>query len=151
MVKSSNDLVNGTFAVVVGDLFSNGVQHSMPWLVAMTLVVVVDLLTGLRKCWMIGEPIRWSKGYRATLSKLVCYWAFACGAVMVQEACDNAYPIAMWACLSVIAIEGVSIVGNILKPHGVDINIVNLIKAIGKKHDVDLDKVVTKKKKVGGK
>ncbi|MGN1157622.1 MAG: phage holin family protein [Agathobacter sp.] len=150
-MKSSNDLVNGTFAVVVGDLFSNGVQHSMPWLVAMTLVVVVDLLTGLRKCWMIGEPIRWSKGYRATLSKLVCYWAFACGAVMVQEACDNAYPIAMWACLSVIAIEGVSIVGNILKPHGVDINIVNLIKAIGKKHDVDLDKVVTKKKKVGGK
>lgn len=150
MVRTSNDLVNGTFAVVVGDLFSNGVQHTMPWLVAMTLVVVVDLLTGLRKCWMLGDAIRWSKGYRATLSKLVCYWAFACGAVMVQEACDNAYPIAMWACLSVIAIEGVSIVGNILKPHGIDINIANLIKAIGKKHDVDLDKVV-KKKKVGGK
>ena len=150
MVKTSNDFVNGTFAVVVGDLFSHGVQHTMPWLVAMTLVVLADLLTGLRKCWMLGDAIRWSKGYRATLSKLVCYWAFACGAVMVQEACDNAYPIAMWACLSVIAIEGVSIVGNILKPHGIDINIANLIKAIGKKHDVDLDKVV-KKKKVGGK
>ena len=108
MVKTSNDFVNGTFAVIVGDLFSNGVQHTMPWLIAMTLVVLADLLTGLRKCWMLGTDIRWSKGYRATLSKLVCYWAFACGAVMVQEACDNAYPIAMWACLSVIAIEGVS-------------------------------------------
>ena len=73
MVKTSNDFVNGTFAVVVGDLFSNGVQHTMPWLVAMTLVVAVDLLTGLRKCWMLGTDIRWSKGYRATLSKLVCY------------------------------------------------------------------------------
>ena len=40
--------------------------------------------------------------------------------------------------------------GNILKPHGVDINIVNLLKAIGKKHDVDLNGVV-KKKKVGRK
>ena len=150
MVKTSNDFVNGTFSVVVGNLFSNGVQHTMPWLIAMTLVVLADLLTGLRKCWMLGTDIRWSKGYRATLSKLVCYWAFACGAVMVQEACDNAYPIAMWACLSVIAIEGVSIVGNILKPHGVDINIVNLLKAIGKKHDVNLDNVV-KKKKVGRK
>ena len=35
--------------MIVGDLFSNGVQHTIPWLVAMTLVVVVDLLTGQRK------------------------------------------------------------------------------------------------------
>ena len=41
MVK--NNFVNGTFAVIVGDWFSNGVQHSMPWLIAMTLVVVVEL------------------------------------------------------------------------------------------------------------
>ena len=152
MVKNQAivDASGGGIVAVLGNIYQHGVEQSLPWLIAMTLVVVVDLLTGLRKCWMLGTDIRWSKGYRATLSKLVCYWAFACGAVMVQEACDNAYPIAMWACLSVIAIEGVSIVGNILKPHGVDINIVNLLKAIGKKHDVDLNSVV-KKKKVGRK
>ena len=141
-----NNFVNGTFAVIVGDWFSNGVQHSMPWLIAMTLVVVVDLLTGLRKCWMLGIDIRWSKGYRATLSKLVCYWAFACCAVMVQEACNNAYNIAMWACLSVIAIEGISIVGNILKPHGYSINLQVLAKNIGKRYGVDTDGVIHKTK-----
>ena len=147
MVKTSNIFVNGTFTVIVGDWFSNGVQHTMPWLVAMTLVVVVDLLTGLRKCWMLGIDIRWSKGYRATLSKLVCYWAFACGAVMVQEACNNAYNIAMWACLSVIAIEGISIVGNILKPHGYTINLQALAKNIGKRYGVDTDGVIKKNEK----
>ena len=146
MVKTSNNFVNGTFTVIVGDWFSNGVQHSMPWLIAMTLVVVVDLLTGLRKCWMLGIDIRWSKGYRATLSKLVCYWAFACCAVMVQEACNNAYNIAMWACLSVIAIEGISIVGNILKPHGYTINLQALAKNIGKRYGVDTDGVIRKTK-----
>ena len=145
MVK--NNFVNGTFTVIVGDWFSNGVQHTMPWLIAMTLVVVVDLLTGLRKCWMLGIDIRWSKGYRATLSKLVCYWAFACGAVMVQEACDNAYPIAMWACLSVISIEGISIAGNILKPHGYTINLQALAKNIGKRYGVGTDGVIRKTKK----
>ena len=145
MVK--NNFVNGTFTVIVGDLFSNGLQHTMPWLIAMTLVVVVDLLTGLRKCWMLGIDIRWSKGYRATLSKLVCYWAFACCAVMVQEACNNAYNIAMWACLSVIAIEGISIVGNILKPHGYTINLQALAKNIGKRYGVDTDGVIKKTKK----
>ena len=146
MVK--NNFVNGTFAMIVGDLFSNGVQHTMPWLIAMTLVVVVDLLTGLRKCWMLGIDIRWSKGYRATLSKLVCYWAFACCAVMVQEACNNAYNIAMWACLSVIAIEGISIVGNILKPHGYTINLQALTKNIGKRYGVDADGVIKKTRKM---
>ena len=146
MVK--NNFVNGTFTVIVGDWFSNGVQHTMPWLIAMTLVVVVDLLTGLRKCWMLGIDIRWSKGYRATLSKLVCYWAFACCAVMVQEACNNAYNIAMWACLSVIAIEGISIVGNILKPHGYTINLQALAKNIGKRYGVDTDGVIKKTRKM---
>ena len=147
MVKTSNNFVNGTFTVIVGDWFSNGVQHAMPWLIAMTLVVLVDLLTGLRKCWMLGIDIRWSKGYRATLSKLVCYWAFACCAVMVQEACNNAYNIAMWACLSVIAIEGISIVGNILKPHGYTINLQALAKNIGKRYGVETDCVIRKTKK----
>ena len=66
---------------------------------------------------------------------------------MVQEACNNAYNIAMWACLSVIAIEGISIVGNILKPHGYTINLQALAKNIGKRYGVDTDGVIRKKKK----
>lgn len=143
-MSSTHDAINGGFAVVVGHLYHHGVAHSLPWLVAMTAVVMVDLFAGLRRCWLVGEEIRWSKGFRATISKLITYWAFALGAVCVQEACDDVYPIAMWACLSVIAIEGMSILGNILKPHGINLNVVQLIKSIGKKADIDMEKVVTK-------
>ena len=67
---------------------------------------------------------------------------------MVQEACNNAYNIAMWACLSVIAIEGISIVGNILKPHGYTINLQVLAKNIGKRYGVDSDGVIKKTRKM---
>lgn len=141
------DASGGGLVAVLGNIYQQGVEQSMPWLIAMTLVVIADLCVGLRRCWMTNEVIRWSKGFRATMSKLVCYWAYSITAVCVQVACDNAYPLAMWACLSVIAIEFVSIIGNILRAHGLELNVVNLFKSIGKKVDVDMDGVVTKSKK----
>ena len=141
------DASGGGLVAVLGNIYQQGVEQSMPWLIAMTLVVCVDLAVGLRRCWMTKEPIRWSKGFRATISKLVCYWAYAICAVCVQVACENAYHLAMWACLSVIAIEFISIIGNILRAHGLELNVVNLFKSIGKKVDVDMDGVVTKSKK----
>lgn len=140
------DAVGGGAVTVLGSIYHQCVEQSMPWLVSMTLIVLVDLLTGLRKCWMMDDEIRWSKGFRATISKLVCYWSFAICACMVQVSCDNEYAIAKWACLVVIAIEGISIIGNVLKPHGVNINAIRLLKNLGKKADLDLEGVVTEDK-----
>lgn len=140
------DAAGGGLVAVLGNVYTQGVEQSMPWLIAMTLVVIVDLATGLRKCWMTKEEIRWSKGFRATISKLVCYWAYAICAVFVQVACENAYPIAMYACLSVIAIEAMSIVGNILSSHGIEVNKAGLIKSLGRKVEIDMDGVVKNKK-----
>lgn len=136
------DLVGGGFSVVVGNLYTQGVTQALPWLVAMTFVVLIDLLTGLRKCWMLGEEIRWSKGMRCTISKLITYWAFAVGAVMVDVASGADIEIAKWCCLLVCAIEGMSIVGNILRPHGITISIKGIMHAIGSKVGADLDGVV---------
>lgn len=141
------DASGGGLVAVIGNIYQQGVAQSLPWLIAMTLVVCVDLAVALRRCWMTKEPIRWSKGFRATISKLVVYWAYSITAVMVQVACGNEYPLAMWACLSVIVIEFISIIGNILRAHGLELNVVNLFKSIGKKVDVDMDGVVTKSKK----
>lgn len=147
MVKVS-EAVAGGFTAIVSAIYQQGVEQSLPWIVAMTCVVLVDLATGMRKVWLMGvEKLRWSKGVRCTMSKLVTYWAFAVGAVMVDYASGCEYAIAKWACLLVCAIEGCSIIGNILRPHNVEINVFKLIKNIGKKYDVDMDGVVTKSKK----
>lgn len=143
----TNDLIAGSFTAIVGNMYQQGVTEALPWIFAMTAVVIADLCTGIRKCWMMGEEVRWSKGIRCTMSKLITYYAFVVCAVLVNVASGSELGIAKWACLGVCAIEGMSIAGNILKPHGIDLNIVNLIKSIGKKVDVDLDEVVSCKPK----
>lgn len=142
MIRNS-DLVNGGFAAIVGNIYQQGVAQSLPWLIAMTCVVIVDLCTGMRKVWLMGEePLRWSKGVRCTMSKLITYWAFAVGAVMVDVASGADIEISKWCCLLVCAIEGLSIIGNILKPHGITISVKGIMHAIGSKTNIDLDQVV---------
>ena len=148
MVKTSNNFVNGTFTVIVGDWFSNGVQHSMPWLIAMTLVVVVDLFAGVRCAWLMGERIRWSTGVRRTLSKLITYISFVVCAVMINVASNTEFDIAKWACLFICAVEGFSVAENIIKPHGYSINLQALAKNIGKRYGVDTDGVIKKTRKM---
>ena len=144
------DASSGGFAAIVGSIYERGVEEAVPWLIAMVCVVVVDLFAGVRCAWLMGERIRWSTGVRRTLSKLITYISFVVCAVMINVASNTEFDIAKWSCLFICAVEGFSVAENILKPHGFDINLVNLIKAIGKKHDVDLNGVV-KKKKVGRK
>lgn len=148
----NSDLVNGGFAAIVGNIYQQGVSQSLPWIIAMTFVVLVDLCTGMRKVWLLGdEPLRWSKGIRCTMSKLITYWAFVVGAVMVDMASGSDIEIAKWCCLFVCAIEGLSIIGNILKPHGITISVKGIMHAIGSKTNIDLDGVVKEDKKKGGK
>ena len=136
-------MIEGGFVTVVGSMYSQAVGELLPWLLAMTMVVVVDLLTGLRKVWLMKvHTLRWSKGIRTTMSKLVTYWAFAVGAVLINVASGGEYAISKWACLLVCAIEGCSIVSNILKPYGIDISIQGILHAIGSKTNIDLDDVV---------
>ncbi len=138
----SSDLVSGGFVAIIGGIYQDAVSACVSWLIAMTCVVMCDLFTGMRKAWLVGEELRWSKGFRQTLSKLITYWAFAIGAVMIEVACKSDVPIAQWCCLVVCAIEGMSIVGNILRPHGITISVKGIMHAIGSKLNVDLDGVV---------
>lgn len=68
---------------------------------------------------------------------------------VVDVAAHGEGSIAKWACLFVCCVELVSIVENILKPRGIDINLAKLIAVVfGKKFDVakkDIEEVFEKK------
>lgn len=146
-MNKGSDMVNGGFIAIVGSIYQQGIAEIITWLIAMSFVVLADLCTGVRKAYLMGEHLRWSKGMRDTMSKLITYYAFVVGAVMVDIASGKDIIIAKYACLAVCAIELLSIMGNLLKPHGININLANLFKVVGKKvAKVELDKVITEDK-----
>ena len=72
------------------------------------------------------------------------------GSVMMDMC--NQYGIDKWACLLVCFIEGCSIIGNILKPKGIDFNLLNAFREVGKatfkkaQMEVDTDRIFEKEK-----
>ena len=105
----------------------DGINTMAPWLVALTLVVVTDLVAGCRKSLKLGIHVSVSTAARETMGKLVVYWAFVLMVASIEVATGHKYHIAMWGCLLICAFEGLSIVGNILKPTGIDLSLGNII------------------------
>lgn len=99
--------------------FPDIVQTMTPWLITMTAVVLCDLTFGIRKSVKLGIHVSPSLAFRETMGKLVVYYAFVLTVSCVEWASGHSYKIAMWACLFVCAIEGLSIIGNLLKPYGI--------------------------------
>ena len=105
----------------------DGINTMAPWLVALTLVVLTDLVAGCRKSLKLGIHVSVSTAARETMGKLVVYWAFVLMVASIEVATGHKYHIAMWGCLLICAFEGLSIVGNILKPMGIDLSLGNII------------------------
>lgn len=105
----------------------DGINTMAPWLVALTLVVLTDLVAGCRKSLKLGIHVSVSTAARETMGKLVVYWAFVLMVASIEVATGHKYNIAMWGCLLICALEGLSIVGNILKPMGIDLSLANII------------------------
>ena len=72
---------------------------------------------------------------------------------MICVASGEQYGIDQWSCLLVCFIEGCSIIGNILKPKGIDFNLLGAFREIGKatfrkvNMEVDTEKVFVEEKK----
>lgn len=105
----------------------DSINTMAPWLIALTLVVLTDLIAGCRKSLQLGVHVSVSTAARETMGKLVVYWAFVLMVASIEVATGHKYNIAMWGCLLICAFEGLSIVGNILKPMGVDLSLGNII------------------------
>ena len=147
-----NNTVQGSFAGIASAFIGQTLSHMIPWLMVTAAVIVCDLAFGVRKSLIMGEEVRFSRAVRNTMGKMVTYFAFVCMVCMICVASGEKYGIDKWACLLVCFIEGCSIIGNILKPKGIDFNLLGAFREIGRatfrrvNMEVDTEKVFVEKK-----
>lgn len=148
--KAIHQVTAGIFAPIAGSFVIDSLQMMIPWLIAMFCVIICDLVTGVRKSLLMNEQIRFSRAWRATMGKMVTYFSFVVMVVMIQKASGMSVRIDTYACLFVCFIEGCSIISNILKPKGYNINLVAAISVFAKKvfcvDKEDMGDVITKDK-----
>lgn len=139
----------GYYSVVLAGFFRESIGHIIPWMVVAACVILCDLVVGLRKSLMMGEEVRFSSACRRTIGKIVSYFTFVIMVAVIDVAANGGGEIDKWACLLVCLIEFASIMSNILKPKGYDVNFAKLIALVfGKKFVVekkDLEDVFEKK------
>lgn len=120
--------VTGGFAAIASQFISESIGHMIPWLMVTGAVILCDLVFGIRKSLLMDEEVRFSSAIRRTMGKCVTYFAFVVMVAMIDVAAGGDKQIDKYACLLVCLIEGISIVGNLLRPKGYNVNV---IKAVG--------------------
>lgn len=118
----------------------------LPWIFVMLTVVTCDLIAGIRKSLKLDIHVSWSMAFRETMGKMVVYVAFVLMVAMIDAASEHSFSIAMWGCLFICALEGGSIISNILKPYGIDITPKSIVKTfsihVGHFTDEEADELV---------
>lgn len=132
MKQSVIDGVTCGFAATATQFVQESIGHMIPWLMVTGAVIVCDLICGIRKSLMMGDEVRFSSACRRTLGKMVTYFAFVVMVAMIDVAAGNNGQIDKYACLLVCIIEGVSIIGNILRPKGINVDVVKAIALLFK-------------------
>ena len=90
----------------------------------------------------MGEQVRFSRAVRRTMGKMVTYFSFVFMVVMINKASGSRYDIDVYSCLMVCFLEMCSIISNILKPKGIELNIVEAFRLIfGKTLKVDKEDI----------
>ena len=143
--------VQGGFASIATAFVMESLEHMIPWLMVMFMVILTDLAFGVRKSMAMHEKVRFSRAVRCTMGKMVTYFAFVCMVCMMNVAMGGGMKIDMYSCLLVCFIEGCSIIGNILKPKGVDLNFVGMLRVMASKatkvDKKDMEGIITEHKK----
>ena len=138
----------GGYSVVLAGFLQESIGHVIPWIIVTFFVILCDLVVGIRKSLMMGEDVRFSTACRRTIGKFVSYFTFVVMVAVVDVAANGGGSIDKWACLLVCFIEFSSIMGNILKPKGYDVNLAKLIAVIfGKRfgvHGKEIEEIIEK-------
>ena len=138
------------FGAIAAAFVHESLAAMIPWLFAMGAVVFLDLVSGIAKCLKLRYKITISKFCRDSIAKFTTYFGFVVAACMIQTAADMEAELAEWCCLTVMAIEGISIFGNILKMKGYDLNFNKVVELIvSRRFGIDeekLDGMITKTK-----
>ena len=132
-----NHTIQGSFAGIASAFIAQTLEHMIPWLMLSAAVIICDLAFGVRKSFLMGDEVRFSRAIRNTMGKMVTYFAFVCMVCMICVASGQKYQIDVWACLLVCFIEGCSIIGNILRPKGIDFSLVGAFGAMFRRVGLD--------------
>ena len=119
---------SGLFTPIAVGFIQNSIQMMIPWLIVMFVVILTDLISGIRKSIKLEVEVSPSTAFRETMGKMVTYFSWVIMVCLVDVAMGGNATAAKWGCLLVIAIEGGSIVSNLLKPHGIDISTRSVLK-----------------------
>lgn len=110
----------------------DSLEQIITWLIVLFTVVITDLIFGCRKSIKTGVEVRFSRAVRATIGKLITYFSFVTMSVFIERA-SHIEGLAKWMCLFVCFIEITSIISNILKPKGYDVNFIRIFSMLVKK------------------
>lgn len=140
-MKIPYNIVMLTSGVIIPTAFAflqDALLVMVPWMITMFFIVIADLAAGVWKSYKLGIELRFSRGLRETMGKLLVYFAFVCMVACINVAYAGEFQFAKWAAGIVIAIEFGSIIGNLLKPHGINISLSAIIKAFLQKSPLPL-------------
>ena len=127
-----SNTIQGSFAGIASAFITQTLEHMIPWLMASAAVIMCDLAFEVRKSLIMGEEVRFIRAVRNTMGKMVTYFAFVCMVCMICVASGQKYQIDVWSCLLICFIEGCSIIGNILKPKGINFNLLGALNEVGR-------------------
>lgn len=135
-IGADNTLViaaNGGFAAMASSFVMQSMESIIPWLFVMTAIICCDLFSAWWRCYKTAIRIRFSKAIRDTMAKVVIYYAFVVSACFTDVAAQMDVNISRTACLIVCCIEFSSILGNLMKVHGMEIAFNDIIKFLVRK------------------
>lgn len=142
-------LTGGAIIPVLMTFLGEALEQMIPWFIAMTSVILADLVSGIWKSVKLNITVRFSKACRETMGKFIVYFAFVMMAACINVAEKGEFDWCRWVALFVIVIEFGSMASNLLKPHGINISLSAIIKAF-LKHSFseltcpELDEIVEK-------
>ena len=137
-----NTASEGWCSAILARFLQESIGQIIPWLIVAFAVILCDLVVGIRKSLLMGEEVRFSSACRRTLGKCVSYFMFVIMVAVVDVAAHGGGEIDKWACLMVCLIEFASIMSNILRPKGYELNMAKLIAVVfGKKFNVNKEEI----------
>lgn len=140
MQSTESALLQGGTSVVMTAFLYEVIADMLPFLIVAVIVILVDLIFGIRAAQHRKEEVRYSRAFRRTVSKMFEYicWVTLSSSLAVAFK----FPALEWIILgAVILNEIVSIASNWCEVHGIHIKGLNLPKIIGEKVGVDLSDV----------
>lgn len=108
--------------ILLEQFFNNTVQMSIPWLIVMAAVIILDLIVGIKKAHFVGDEVKISTAFRRTINKTVGYFWVVVTVSLIDAATMLDFKITTWACLIVCVLELLSTASNFLKIKGYKFN-----------------------------